>query len=278
MLLNAVEHSFQGARVPKSSKSSEIMDVSARTSQEAGPRRLPRTLKRSELIARDIVKDIAVQGLRPGAPLPPESSMMDTYGVGRASIREALRILEAQGLILLKPGRNGGPVVARSGPEQLGQALTLFLRMSGATYGDLASFMRRVSPLLAELAAKNPDRAAVRAAVNLSKSNPCAMVTEGGFESPDTGPHVTINRLSGETVLGMFADAVDSVFASHTYALTAGEGFGAVAHRDHVAIAEAVLKGEPAKARKAMADHLENIFEYNQRHIPGLFDRSVEWS
>ena len=259
-------------------KSSRLQDVAATAPQEAAQRRLPRSLKRSELIARDIVKDIAVQGLRPGAPLLPESTMMENYGVGRASIREALRILEAQGLIILKPGRNGGPVVARSGPEQLGQALTLFLRMSGATYGDLASFMRRVSPILAELAARNPDRAKVREALNLSKANPCAMVTEGGFESPDTGPHVTINRLSGEAVLGMFADAVDSVFASHTYALTSGEGFGEVARRDHVEIAEAVLKGEPAKARKAMADHLENIFDYNQRQIPGLFERSVEWS
>lgn len=241
-------------------------------------RTLPRSLKRSELIAREIVRDVAERNLQPGTPLPHETSMMADYGVGRASIREALRILEAQGLITLRPGRNGGPVLARTGPEQLGQTLTLFLRMSGFTYGDLARFMKTVSPQLAGLAAMNKDRDQLRDALGDSTLNPCTMVNlPPAVDRPEQGPHSMINKLSGDRLLSMFADAVDAVFTGHTWAVTQGEDFIDIARRDHVAIAEAVLSGKPTKARAAMAEHIDNIFAYCERKVPDLFDQPVEW-
>ena len=248
--------------------------------EASGSRRLPRSLKRSELIAREIVRDIADRRLEPGASLSHETVMMNEYGVGRASIREALRILEAQGLIVLKPGRNGGPVLARTGPEQLGHMLTLFLRMADFTFGDLAEFMKSVSPQMAELAAKNPDREAVRAALTTPTRNPCALLNRSEIMSqdrPETGPHAMINRLSGDRLLGMFADAVDAVFTGHTWAVTQGVDFMDIAERDHLAIANAVLAGDAAAARKAMADHLDNIFAYCEAKIPGMFKQPVEW-
>ena len=51
------------------------------------------------------------QGLGSGDRLPLEAAMVEQYGVSRASLREALRLLEVQGLIRLKPGPGGGPVV-----------------------------------------------------------------------------------------------------------------------------------------------------------------------
>lgn len=261
--------------------STEAEPAPAAESPEAAgaPRRLPKALKRSELIAREIVRDVAERGLKPGTPLPHETEMMRDYGVGRASIREALRILEAQGLIMLKPGRNGGPVLSRIGPEQLGHMMTLFLRMSGYTYGDLAEFMRNVSPRLAELAAANKDRAAVRAALDdKTGRNPCALVNQPPTQDrPDFGPHSTINMLSGAPVLSMFADAVDAVFTGHTYAVTQGEDFMDIAARDHHEIAEAVLEGDAAGARRAMSAHLENIFRYCEAKIPGIYDQPIQW-
>jgi len=241
-------------------------------------KRLPRNLKRSELIAREIVREIAERHLEPGTALPHETIMMAEYGVGRASVREALRILEAQGLIILKSGRHGGPVLTHTGPEQLGQTLTLFLRMSGFTYGDLAEFMKSVSPRLAELAAMNPERERVRAALSASDCNPCALVNGlPAHDRPELGPHALINMLSGSRVLGMFADAVDALFTGYTWAATQGEDFSDIARRDHRSIADAVLAGDPKWARGAMAEHLEHIFEYCHTKIPGLFQQSIEW-
>lgn len=244
----------------------------------AGVRRIRRSLKTSEIIAREIVRDIAERGLQPGAALPHETTMMAQYGVGRASIREALRILEAQGLIFLKPGRNGGPVLAQTGPEQLGNFLTLFLRLSGATYGDLADFMITVSPHLAELAAENPDREKVSQALTVTSRNPCGLVDRtSSDDDPNHGPHAMINRLSGNPVLTMFADAVDAVFASHSLAMTSGEDFLDIAEVEHRAIADAVVAGKPAEARRLMAEHIQHIIDYNRAKVPGIFAQKIEW-
>src|SRR5690606_40010308 len=74
------------------------------------PRRKRRPLKTSELIARDIIHDIAEGGLQTGDSLPPEAAMLQHYQVGRASLREALRLLEVQWLVQIRVGAYGGPV------------------------------------------------------------------------------------------------------------------------------------------------------------------------
>src|ERR1700689_1242920 len=73
---------------------------------------IPRSGKISQTIARNILDDIVVRQLPPGTMLSSEAGMLARYGVGRASLREALRILEIHGLIKIKPGPRGGPVVA----------------------------------------------------------------------------------------------------------------------------------------------------------------------
>lgn len=235
------------------------------------------TLKIAEEIARDIVRDIAERRLTAGAALAHEKTMIAQYGVGRASIREALRIIEAQGLIFLKPGRNGGPVLAGTGPEQMARFLSLFLRLSNATYRDLADFMMTVSPRLAELAAANPDRAAVKKAIKLTGRNPCALVDTTYEDEFELGPHAMINNLSANPVLSMFADAVDAVFTSHSMALTKGEDFLDIAERDHHAIAVAVIEGRPEKARQLMRKHIERVIDYTVSRAPKFLSQRIEW-
>src|SRR6478736_4725215 len=86
--------------------------IDDRTSEAFEVRRVtdwvaPRAEKVSEVVARSIVQDIASRELQPGTMLPPESVMLERYRVGRASLREGLRILEIQGLITIKPGPGG---------------------------------------------------------------------------------------------------------------------------------------------------------------------------
>ena len=73
-----------------------------------------RTIKASERVAQEIVRDIVLRGLQTGDHLPLEAAMVDQYGVSRTSLREALRLLEVQGLISLKPGPAADPSSAPS--------------------------------------------------------------------------------------------------------------------------------------------------------------------
>ena len=95
-------------------------------------RRIRRVLKTSELIARDIILDISEGGLKAGDPLPPEATMLKQYEVGRASMREALRMLEVQGLVHIRAGARGGPVVGAATAENLARMLTLYFGLAGA--------------------------------------------------------------------------------------------------------------------------------------------------
>ncbi|MCY4632208.1 MAG: GntR family transcriptional regulator, partial [bacterium] len=86
------------------------------------PRRRPTKVATS--VAREILHDIVDRGLAPGAKLPPEIEMAESLGVARASLGGGLRILEVHGLITIKPGPGGGPVVAPISSDDLGQTLT----------------------------------------------------------------------------------------------------------------------------------------------------------
>src|SRR5206468_1561319 len=88
--------------------------------------------------------------------LEPESVMLTRYGVGRATMREALRILEDHGLIILQQG-HGGPMVSSLGSRELGRVISLFGQVNGATYRELGEMMLVMEPMIAAQAAERID-------------------------------------------------------------------------------------------------------------------------
>ena len=88
--------------------------------------------------------------------------MLSHYGVSRESLREALRILEVQGLITIHRGPGGGPKVAGVDPAYLARTATLYFHLSGATYDELFETWSMVEPAVAEKVAALPDRPRVR--------------------------------------------------------------------------------------------------------------------
>src|SRR5947207_1735311 len=125
-----------------------------------------RNLKTSEIVALEMVRDIVAQDLKPGDRLPLESEMLVQYRVSRSSLREAMRLLEVQGLIAIRPGPGAGTVVGRVLPGNLSRTLTLHLHMLGANYDQLLEAWIETEPALARLAARNPDRAKVKEAMS----------------------------------------------------------------------------------------------------------------
>ena len=72
---------------------------------------LVRAPKTSELIAAQLRRQIVRGTVKPGEKLPPESQLMEQFGVSRPTIREAFRILETERLIVVRPGSRGGAQV-----------------------------------------------------------------------------------------------------------------------------------------------------------------------
>jgi len=109
----------------------------------------------STRVARNIANDIQERQLPAGTKLDPEHVMIEKQGASRATVREALRLLELQGALTMKAGPGGGPVVSIPGVDHLAGALSLQLQFANATFRTVLEARRSVYPILVAEAAEN---------------------------------------------------------------------------------------------------------------------------
>lgn len=88
-------------------------------------------------IAEDIRTRILSGELAFGNRLPSEDALVEAYGAARGSVREALRLLEAEGLVRIIRGRGGGPVVTKPDLQPAASALATSLQLQRTTFRDL---------------------------------------------------------------------------------------------------------------------------------------------
>lgn len=112
--------------------------------------------------------------------LPTQDQLVKDFGVSYPSIREALRILETEGLVTVRRGNVGGAEVHR--PDEFSAAYHLGLALQGArvTLGDLAAGLQMLEPMCAAELARCPDRAEVIVPALEANVNACAEVVDDG--------------------------------------------------------------------------------------------------
>jgi DNA-binding FadR family transcriptional regulator len=238
-----------------------------------------RPLKTSESVARDVVHDIVTGGLRTGDRLPPEAVMLEQYGVSRESLREGLRLLEVQGLISIKRGPGGGPVVGRVDPANFGRVSTLFYHLAGGTYEELFEAWVVSQAMLAERAARNEDRQLVREAMQ-----PFLEIAANGGEPSDLREfvqahsrfHAVVASLSGNRVLQLMLETVGQIVTHHVAVNADPRDAKEEIDRGHVDIARAIAAGRPAKARSAMEDHIQHMVDIYKGQV-GELHEFIEW-
>ncbi|MDQ1431505.1 MAG: GntR family transcriptional regulator, transcriptional repressor for pyruvate dehydrogenase complex, partial [Actinomycetota bacterium] len=108
--------------------------------------RMPKT---GEVVAERLRRQIARGELTIGQRLPPEDELTAVFGIARTTLREALRILESQGLLEIRRGRAGGPVVTMPKIDSLAEGLAVTLQLQGTTAGDLDIARQLIEPRLA---------------------------------------------------------------------------------------------------------------------------------
>ena len=93
----------------------------------------------------DQIQEAIVDGrLKPGDKLPPQRELVDMFQTSRASIREALRVLEQKGLIEVKLGVSGGAVIKAAGTDSITDGLTLLLQQQHVSPDHLAEFRESI--------------------------------------------------------------------------------------------------------------------------------------
>jgi DNA-binding FadR family transcriptional regulator len=235
-----------------------------------------RSEKVAESVARDIVRDAS--GLPPGSMLPGENSMLQRYEVSRGSLREALRILEVQGLIMLKPGPGGGPILLGPDSRDLGRTQTLFFHLLGAQYRDLLAAMVELEPMIARMAAEQAGDE------QLEKLRP--FVDEPLADAEDIEAyrahaddfHRAIPEICGNPVLALLVQSLRDIVRDRIgpAVFTEKEEREEIV-RVHAAVAKAVLSGKGTRAENLMRDHMERYSEVVLESKAGLVNEIVDW-
>jgi DNA-binding FadR family transcriptional regulator len=97
----------------------------------------PRGIKTHEAVADTIRRQIVLGRFKVGDRLPTEEDLTEQFEVARTTLREALRVLESQGLIEIRRGRNGGPVVTEPPSGATAESMALLLQMKSTTIGEI---------------------------------------------------------------------------------------------------------------------------------------------
>jgi len=228
----------------------------------------------SERVAHQIVNFIIESGLEEGTPLPVEAELAESLNVGRNTLREALLLLETWGVITVKPGRNGGPLVRRPRPEDLREALTLQLQFASATLRDIIEARAAVEPMTASLAAARmsaADIARLEASVARMREKADNMHI---FLEENRRFHSLIAESTGSVVLRAFIDTIKSI----SDGAVAGVGYS-VARRNAVAdahdrITKAISNRDAELAEREMRHHIEEAHAYWLK-LGGIVDRTL---
>ena len=191
----------------------------------------------------------------PGNRFPPERELATQLGVSRLTLREAIRALQQSGFVESRRGRFGGTFVTyEQPPPDPGEARRL-VREDGGKLTDALTFRLVVETGAAEvLAASGGDRGRGVLLARLSDLN---HATPGDYRRLDTLFHLTIAELTGSSLLAAAcADARMRLNDLLNAIPVLQHNIGHTA-RQHTAIAEAILAGNPARARRAVAEHLD---------------------
>lgn len=224
------------------------------------------------LVAQRIVGDIVAGGRRPGDLLPPERSMITEYGTGRGTLREALRLLEFQGVLTLRPGPRGGPVVLDPDASHLAGTLVLVLQLRTAPVRTVVEVRSALEPVTTALAAARmpaAELAELDGTVAAMRTGPAA------FPAADQRFHELLARSCGNPLLGHLVDAVLTIVAGTPLDTDLPAPRRVAVLAAHEAIAAAVRGRDGPAAADRMRAHLEDC----ARHaLPAVLDQVLPWT
>lgn len=237
-------------------------------------RRNPKT---SELIARDLANFIIEHDLPPGAMLPTEKDMVESFGVGRTTLREALRLLETRGVITIRSGPRGGPVVRRPQAGDLGEALSLILQFEGASLSDVLEARYSLEPMVARLAARRITPEAIDALQVTVDRILAAPNDHDVFQRENQVFHSTIAESAGSVVLHVFQETLKSIADGGTVGVKYNAARRTGVAEAHQRIVDALRAGDEEEAERTMHLHLDEAARYWQRKFGDLVARPLRW-
>ncbi|MCW2999587.1 MAG: hypothetical protein JWN65_3136 [Solirubrobacterales bacterium] len=215
-------------------------------------------LRAHEYVAEQLRRHIGLGLVAAGEAFPPERDLARMFGVGRATIQHALRLLEADRLVESRRGRAGGTFVVGPPRDEQGiQRLLLDLRLSKDRIEEALTFRRVIEQAAVQLAAEHADADELEA-IEASNSEMRGAASELEFHRHDTEFHLRIARASHNSLLAEGVERSRLLLNNAILAQPESEMWHGRIDREHDAIVAALQARDPKKANRAMKVHLEH--------------------
>jgi GntR family transcriptional repressor for pyruvate dehydrogenase complex len=208
-----------------------------------------------------IQEAILQKRLKEGDKLPSERNLRETFKVSRGTLREALRALEQKGLITIKTGVQGGPIVCPVDTRQMSESLDFLLRYQKISLRELAEFREAVEGFVAAKAAEKAGKKDLMQLTALLQS-----IKKHLDSSPfdwqaviikDNEFHVSLSRIAGNRVFESILGTVyENIFKYFDRFLSKKRGPQEKNYRDLCKIKEAIEKRNPQRAQSLVQDHV----------------------
>jgi GntR family transcriptional repressor for pyruvate dehydrogenase complex len=233
------------------------MAMSSNSGDGHGYTLLP-SVSRTQQVREQLEASIERGDYKPGDRLPSERELVELLGVSRVSVREAIRSLEAVGLVEVQHGR--GCFVTSSRSDSYASSFSHWLAVHRDEVLELLKVRGALDELAAELAAAAKDAAEPGRLRELNATfratDPADVET---LVARDVAFHDAIAEASGSPLLADLLRDLHETFNESRKATLQPSGRPAASAREHDAIVSAIEAGDPRAARTAVAKHLASV-------------------
>ena len=213
--------------------------------------------KASDILATRL-RELIVKGqITLGSFLPTERELVAESGLSRTSVRDALRVLESEGLITTKVGRTGGSMVTLPGRASVARSVELFVRTHGIRLESLLECRVGVEPMLARLAAKRRTEAQLAEMGELHAQFIASIDDVGLYKNINLDWHLAIARASGNEPLIALMEAISTpIRDAMDYQDVTTPELRAIAVKAHTVILKAIRDQDENAAFQRMDRHV----------------------
>jgi DNA-binding FadR family transcriptional regulator len=229
-----------------------------------------RVPKAGELVAAQLRRQIVTGELREGDALPPESTLVEQYGVSRPTLREAFRILEAEHIIEIKRGARGGAHVLVPDAGAAGRYAGALLQYRGTMLADLYEARTHLEAASVDMLARR------RSAADLRKLDIAVAESEAALPDPvayaekhEIQFHRLLIELAGNQTMTVLLEMLLSIIELHNQSFLrshpvdeTSEDSARAAQRAHAKLVELIRAKAADKAVALWNQHLRSVSEY----------------
>jgi GntR family transcriptional regulator, transcriptional repressor for pyruvate dehydrogenase complex len=228
----------------------------------------------SGYLSRRILRLIQEEELRPGDRLPSVKSLAERFSVAAPTLREALRQLQAGGVIEM---RHGSGVYVRNGHERIVLANPSRREIEASTIIHLLDARLLIEPRLAELTARAVDETKIAELERiLDEAEQCLTGNDEMLHRTNMSFHAAVAKFAGNFVLAQIIESLIELYSFEQLAIMSFYDDRLGDHSEHRAILAAIRAKDAGRARELMHRHLQGVKTVVERKLGEKSTRDVD--